>query len=97
METIKNTSRIKYRIPGDLLIEVLRILYQNNINNKITGVKENESMVIMKVMYSESKNNTSAKENIETLLNEYTAFMKGLLTDKTLFMDEEAEQEDDNY
>ncbi|MBA3664572.1 MAG: hypothetical protein H0W61_10235 [Bacteroidetes bacterium] len=89
MEKNENTKR--YKIPQDLLMDILRILFGNKIKHQIEGIKEKENIIILQVYYTDTNNSKATKENIETLLTEYSEYMEGLLSDNTLFMDEEEE------
>lgn len=82
----------KYRVPQDVLMDILRILFGNQIKHKIEGIKERENIIILKVYFTDTVNNVHAEENIEELLNEYTIYMKDFLNDRTLFMDDEEEE-----
>lgn len=82
----------KYRVPQDVLMDILRILFGNQIKHKIEGIKERENIIILKVYFTDTVNNVHAEENIEELLNEYTLYMKDFLNDRTLFMDDEEEE-----
>ena len=87
-ETVK-----RYKIPQDLIMDILRILFLNKIKHQITGVKERENFILMSVFYNnESHKGLQAQENIESILKDYTEYMKGLLGDNTLCLDEEEDQ-----
>ena len=89
MEKNENTKR--YKVPQDILMDILRILFGNRIKHQIEGIKEKENIVILQVNFTNSDNNLNAKENIEGILKDYSDYMKGLLSDSTIFMDEEDE------
>lgn len=92
MEKQENISR--YKIPQDVFMDILRILFGNKIKHRIEGIKERENLIILQVNYTNSNNNQTAKDNIESILKEYSEYMQGLLSDATLFMDEEEDDED---
>jgi hypothetical protein len=89
MEKNENTKR--YKVPQDILMDILRILFGNKIKHRIEGIKEKENIIILQVNFTNSDNNLNAQENIEGILKDYSDYMKGLLSDSTLFMDEEEE------
>lgn len=89
MEKNENTKR--YKVPQDILMDILRILFGNKIKHRIEGIKEKENIIILQVNFANSDNSQNAKENIEGILKDYSDYMKGLLSDSTLFMDEEEE------
>ena len=87
---MENQAIVKrYKIPQDLLMDILRILFGNNIRHKIEGIKEKENIIILQVHFTGTGNNINAQENIEGILTDYSEYMKGLISDDTLFMDEE--------
>ena len=87
MEKNENTKR--YKVPQDILMDILRILFGNKIKHRIEGIKEKENIIIMQVNFTNTDNNLNAQENIEGILKDYSDYMKGLLSDSTLFMDED--------
>ncbi len=85
----KNEITKRYKVPQDVIMDILRILFGNKIKHKIEGIKEKENMIILQVNYADKANNVSAQENIEAILIDYTEYMKGLLGESTLFMEED--------
>lgn len=82
-----------YKIPEDLLMDILRILFKNNIKHKITGIQEQQNSVLLNVNFDLNSNkNREAKENMEGILTDYTEYMKGLLGDTVLMLDEVDEE-----
>lgn len=91
---MENKPTIKhYKIPLDVLMDILRILFGNKIKHKIIGIRERENMIILQAQFQITDNNISAEENIEGILKDYSEYMKGILGDQTLFMDEEDENQ----
>lgn len=88
----KTENARRYKIPQDLLFDVLRILFGNQIKHKIEGIKQRENVVILQVGFKNTSNHRQAEDNIEIILNDYSNYAKGLLSDATLFMDEEDEE-----
>lgn len=83
----------RYKIPEDLLMDILRILFKNNIKHKITGIQERQNIVLLNVNFDlNTIKNREAKENIEGILTDYSEYMKGLLGDTVLMLDEEDEE-----
>jgi hypothetical protein len=90
MEPQENIRR--YRIPQDVLMDILRILFGNKIKHRIEGIKERENIILLQVNYNSSTHNANAQENIEGILTDYSDYMQGLLGDTTLFMDEDDDE-----
>ena len=92
---MENNTQIKrYKIPQDVLMDILRILFGNTIKHQITGIKEKENIVLLSVHFKEdAEKHEQAEENIEAILKDYSEYMKGLMGDNILFMDEEEEQD----
>ena len=95
MKKMENNNTVKrYKIPQDVLMDILRILFGNNIKHQITGIKEKENIVLLSIYFKEdAEKHQKAEKNIEAILKDYSEYMKGLMGDNTLFMDEEEEQE----
>jgi hypothetical protein len=80
----------RYKVPQDVLMDILRILFGSKIKHKIVGIQEKENIIILQVQYQEdSANQYHAEENIESILKDYSGYMNGILSDATLIMDEE--------
>jgi hypothetical protein len=91
---MENTENIKnYRIPQDILMDILRILFGNKIKHRIEGIKEKENIILLQAHFTDTTNNRNAQKNIEGILTDYSEYMSGLLGDGTLFMDEEEENQ----
>lgn len=83
----------RYKIPEDLLMDILRILFGNNIKHKIIGIQQRQNMVLLNANFDlNSMENREAKENLEGILTDYSEYMKGLLGDAVLMLDEEDEE-----
>ena len=83
----------RYKIPEDLLMDILRILFCNNIKHKIFGIQERQNMVLLNVNFDlNSLKNREAKENMEGILTDYSEYMKGLLGDTVLMLDEKDDE-----
>ncbi|HRG02363.1 MAG TPA: hypothetical protein PKZ75_14690 [Bacteroidia bacterium] len=83
----------RYKIPEDLLMDILRILFGNNIKHKIIGIHERQNIVLLNVNFDMNSNkNREAKENMEGILTDYSEYMKGLLGDTVLMLDEEDDE-----
>ncbi len=70
-------------------MDILRILFGNKIKHKIEGIKEKENIIILQVYFTNAGNSANAQGNIEDVLNDYSEYMKELLSDATLFIDGE--------
>lgn len=87
---MENKANVKcYKVPQDTLMDILRILFGNKIKHKIEGIKERENIIILQVYFTNTNISENAQENIEDILNDYSKYMKELLNDSILFMDEE--------
>ncbi|MBL7911774.1 MAG: hypothetical protein JNJ41_12020 [Bacteroidia bacterium] len=85
----------RYKIPEDLLMDILRILFGNNIKHKIIGIQQRQNMVLLNVNFDlNTIMNREAKENMEGILSDYCEYMKGLLGDTVLMLDEEDEEKE---
>jgi hypothetical protein len=92
METLTNLKR--YKIPHDIFMDIIRILFRNRIKYKIEGVKEKENILVLQVHFTAGlKNHVQAQSNIEDILEEYSEYMDGLLNDKTLLLDDQDEDD----
>ena len=91
---MKNILEVKrYKIPEDLLMDILRILFGNNIKHKIIGIQERQNIVLLNVNFDlNSIKSREAKENMEGILTDYSEYMKGLLGDTVLMLDEEDDE-----
>ena len=88
------TTAKRYKIPQDMLMDILRILFSNNIRHKIEGIKQKDNIIILQVYFTDNEPIKNAKKNIEGILQDYSEYMKGLLGDDILFMDEETDEQD---
>lgn len=83
----------RYKIPEDLLMDILRILFGNNIKHKIIGIQQRQNSVLLNVNFDlVSIKNREAKENMEGILTDYSEYTKGLLGDTVLMLDEEDDE-----
>ena len=87
MESATDSKR--YKIPQDVLMDILRVLFRAGIKHKITGIREKENIILLQANYINSKVHRQAQQNLESILQEYMEYMEGMMNDKTLFMDEE--------
>ena len=80
----------RYKVSQDILMDILRILFRNNIKHQITGIQEKENIVLMNVHFKQNEAiSEEVKENIATILQDYSEYMKGLLGDTVLMLDED--------
>jgi len=84
----KKINMIEYKVPLELFADILRILLKNKITNQIAGIKERTNVILLKIHYrQEDKIHAKAKENIESLLNDFSEYMGGL-SDAILYAEE---------
>lgn len=85
-----------YRIPQDILLDVLRLMFQVRIKHNIVGVKLKENLAVIKVEFNPQRaSHTFARKDLESMLEEYEKYMRGLLSDSLIYKQEE-EPEDYN-
>lgn len=89
----KSINIQKYKIPQDIFMDIMRILFRNKVNYTITGIKEKENSLFLSVDYTALKMASEVQENIEIILEEYCEYMKGIISDSTLRMDADREDE----
>jgi hypothetical protein len=66
------TSSKRYKVPQDLLMEILRILFSAKLKHKIIGIKARENIVLLQVECVTAKVHQQAIQNLEELLEEYS-------------------------
>lgn len=91
MEKTANTR--KYKVPQDIVMDILRVLIRNKAQYQITGIKEQENSLFLAVNYASVDRAAEVRENIEAILEEYLEYMKGIISDKTLCLDEDIEDQ----
>ncbi|MBI2722213.1 MAG: hypothetical protein HYX39_08560 [Bacteroidetes bacterium] len=94
MKTEKKENIASYRIPADILMDVLRILFANKIKHRIEGIKEKENIALFQMNYPDTKIGIGAQDNIESILQDYSEYMEGLLGNNELIVYSENEDED---
>ncbi len=77
----------QYSIPVELFADILRILLKSKIPYQITGVKSRTNNILLKVLYPQDKSMAKAKENIETILDDFGHYMSGL-SDAVIYSEE---------
>ena len=89
-----NTNIKRYKVPQDILMDILRILFKNNIKHQITGIQERENIILLNVHLKQNNiKSEEAQENISSILEDYSQYMKGLLGDTMLVLDDDEETE----
>jgi len=74
----KNNITKSYTIPLDLLIDILKIVLNNNLDYNIEAINDKESSLLMQISFDQTHiNHPKAKENIECFLNDYGHFFYG--------------------
>jgi hypothetical protein len=84
----KKPNTIEYKVPLELFADILRILLKNKISNQVVGIKERTNVILLKIHYGQdNKLHNKAKENIESLLNDFSEYLGGL-SDAVLYAEE---------
>lgn len=84
----KNTNTVEYKVPLELFADILRLLLKNKIENQVAGLKSRTNVIILKVSYRQNdKIHAKAKENIESMLNDFGEYLGGL-SDAVLYAEE---------
>ena len=72
MEKDKNIKQKEISVPLDVLMDVSRILFETEMENRITGMNENRSVVQVTLSYqNDISYYQKAVENIDAILLEY--------------------------
>ena len=86
MENKLNT--LEYKIPLELFADILRILFKNKISYQIAGIKERTNVILLKIHFGQdNKLHVKAKENMESLLSDFSEYIGGLC-DAILYAEE---------
>lgn len=78
----------QYNIPQELFADILRILLKSKIQYQLTGVKSRTNIILISVKYTQDRYHAKAKENIESLLDDFSHYMEGL-SDSVVYANEE--------
>lgn len=91
---MKSINVKTYKVPQDVISDILRILFKNEIKHKIKSVQPDDNIITVEVDYYSIRRN-EPRQNIETILDDYREFMKDIIGDAILNMvgsnDEEEE------
>ena len=69
MKTIKIRE---FEVPTDIIAEVADIIAANELNNKITGTDEEQTVVFVEVHYDkDNKDEKQAVHDIDDVINDY--------------------------
>lgn len=85
----------RYKVPQDIVMDILRVVFRNKLKYSIAGVKEHENSLLLYVNYAGVKNGKDVKSNIEGILDDYCNYMKGIISDATLIIDQDRDEDDD--
>lgn len=78
MKTQMDSSTKTYSVPLDMLMNILHILFENGIPNRIKGINVKDSVIWLNVKFP--VNHPYRKEirsNIESLLSDYHYYLNG--------------------
>ncbi len=84
-----------YKVPQDLISDILRILFANNVKHKIKSVQPIDNIISVEVDYNSTKK-AEPRRNIETILEDYREYMKDVLGDAILNQLDWSEEEDED-
>ena len=74
--TLLKSETLDYTISMDILLDVLKIIFQNNIPHKIKAALENDNSIVMNLSFDPLiRFHAEAKENIETFISDYRHFL----------------------
>lgn len=72
------TSVGEYSVPLVILMDVLRVVINNDLPNKIAGINVHENIVWLRVKFpAEHPYATETRKNIEDMLADYGYYMRG--------------------
>jgi hypothetical protein len=76
------TKRIDptYKVPQDLICDVMRVLFENDIKHKILSVHPEDNICSVKIDYSGCVD-TEPRQHIETVLEDYKLYMRDVIGD----------------
>lgn len=78
MKTDQKVIARTYAIPMDMLMDILRIVFKNELPNHIEGINVKENIIRLNVKFPANHPfGKETKENIETLLADYGYYANG--------------------
>ena len=78
MKTAVNVPSKIYSVPLDMLMDVLRILFENNVPNRITGISVKDNLLWLDVKLSpDHPYRKDIMSNIDALLSDYLFYLNG--------------------
>ncbi len=84
----KKLNTIEYKVPSELFGDILRIIQKCGIANQDMGIKARTNVILLKISYKQDdKIHSKAKENIESLLHDFSEYLGGL-SDAVLYIEE---------
>lgn len=90
-----STNIKTYKVPQDVISDILRILFKNGIKHKIKSVQPDDNIITVEVDYYGIRSNDPRK-NIETILDDYREFMKDIIGEAILNMVGESNEEEED-
>lgn len=78
MKTAMNVPSKTYSVPLDILMDVLRILFENNVPNRIKGISVKDNLLWLDVKLSpDHPYRKDIMANIDALLGDYQFYLNG--------------------
>ena len=79
---LSKPQTLDYTVSLDILLDVLKIILQNNIPHKLKAVFENDNSLALQISFDPAaKFHGPAKCNIETLIEDHRYFLHGSQAD----------------
>lgn len=91
MKTIESKNIRAYKIPQDLVIDVLRFVILNNVKYRVAGVKEKENILLLEIDLNSSKYAGRVRQGIESMLEDYREYMKEIVSDDLIMAEDEGD------
>lgn len=83
-----------YNVPLDLLLDVLKIIFDNKLDYRISGINEKQSSILLNIAIKEGlADYKNAIDNIDTLLSDYGYYMYGSAHETVSFNNLDQEQD----
>src|SRR3954470_16767442 len=91
--TMNSNSEHTYKVPQDIIAEILRIAFKSSVRHKIKSVMPNDNIITVEFDFSTVRSE-EPRENIENVLEDYREFMKDILGDAIENLYDESEEDD---
>lgn len=83
-----------YNVPLDLLLDVLKVIFDNKLDYRISGINEKQCSILLNIAIKEGlADYKNAIDNIDTLLSDYGYYMYGSTHETVSFNNLDQEQD----